>query len=113
MKPKDIPNIMLFSTMFSRACETNVAQQRNWYPSPIAGLYSYQAWNGFVGFWQNGAVLETFANFMDYGNNTRYQVNRNMLLMHFLLLKFAVKTKFVRLLNFSSCPCAFPCRMCS
>lgn len=57
-----------------RACETNVALQRNWYPSPIAGLFSYQAWNGFVGFWQNGAVLETFANFMHYGNNTRYQV---------------------------------------
>ncbi|CAH1272629.1 Hypp4900 [Branchiostoma lanceolatum] len=55
------------------ACRTQLALQRNWFPSPIAGLFSYQVWNGFDGFWQNGAVLETFANFMYYGNHTRYQ----------------------------------------
>eukprot|EP00058_Branchiostoma_floridae_P014672 XP_002600160.1 hypothetical protein BRAFLDRAFT_66668 [Branchiostoma floridae] len=55
------------------ACRTQLALQRNWFPSPIAGLFSYQVWNGFDGFWQNGAVLETFANFMHYGNHTRYK----------------------------------------
>lgn len=53
-----------------RACSTVYALQYNWFPSPIAGLFSYQAWNGFDGFWQNGAVLETLANWMEYGNNT-------------------------------------------
>ncbi len=55
------------------ACHAQNALQRNWYPSPIAGLYSYQAWNGFDGFWQNGCVLETFANFMSYASHTRYK----------------------------------------
>ena len=29
-------------------------------------------WNGFDGFWQNGVVLETLANWMEYANNTMY-----------------------------------------
>ena len=53
-----------------RSCMAAFALQHNWYPSPIAGLFSYQTWNGFDGFWQNGAVLETMANFMFYGNNS-------------------------------------------
>ena len=31
-----------------------------------------QIWNGFDGFWQNGAVLEPMVNFMVYANHTRY-----------------------------------------
>ena len=57
-----------------RACMTAFALQHNWYPSPIAGLFSYQTWNGFDGFWQNGAVLETLANFMHYANNTMFVI---------------------------------------
>ncbi|XP_076809360.1 uncharacterized protein LOC143452323 [Clavelina lepadiformis] len=56
-----------------RSCMTAYALQHNWFPSPISGLFSYQTWNGFDGFWQNGAVLETLANFMYYGNNTMYK----------------------------------------
>ena len=55
------------------SCLAQFAHQCNWYPSPIAGLFSYQSWNGYDGFWQNGVVLETMANFMHYGNNTRYK----------------------------------------
>ncbi|KAI8521481.1 hypothetical protein Bbelb_012350 [Branchiostoma belcheri] len=54
------------------ACRTELALQRNWFPDPIAGLFSYQTWNGFDGFWQNGAVLESVVNFMHYANNTRH-----------------------------------------
>jgi len=36
-------------------------------------LFSYQTWNGFDGFWQNGVVLEALTNFMAYANNTRYK----------------------------------------
>ena len=42
------------------------------FPDPIAGLFSYQTWNGMDGFWQNGVAIETMTNFMAYGNNTRY-----------------------------------------
>nr|XP_039249574.1 uncharacterized protein LOC120327196 isoform X1 [Styela clava] len=56
-----------------RACMSAFALQHNWYPSPIAGLFSYPVWNGFDGFWQDGAALETLANFMWYGNNTMYK----------------------------------------
>ena len=55
------------------ACLTESALQTNWFPSPISGLYSYQDWNSFDGFWQNGAVLETLANFAHYANHTRYR----------------------------------------
>ena len=55
------------------ACLAENALQRNWYPSPIGGLFSYQAWNGFDGFWQNGIILETMVNFMQYANHTRYK----------------------------------------
>merc|ERR1719209_1235149 len=48
------------------------ALQRNWFPDPIQGLFSYQSWNGMDGFWQNGVVLESMANAMHYLNNTRY-----------------------------------------
>ncbi|XP_066303707.1 uncharacterized protein [Branchiostoma lanceolatum] len=54
------------------ACRTELALQMNWFPDPIAGLFSYQTWNGFDGFWQNGAVLEPVVNFMHYANNTRH-----------------------------------------
>ncbi|KAK3098040.1 hypothetical protein FSP39_015536 [Pinctada imbricata] len=55
------------------ACKTEFAHQSNWFPSPIAGLFSYLIWNGYDGFWQNGAVLETITNFMYYANHTRYK----------------------------------------
>lgn len=56
------------------ACKSQFALQSNWWPSPIAGLFSYQVWNGYDGFWQNGLVLETYTNFFAFvGNNTRYQ----------------------------------------
>lgn len=54
------------------ACKAQYAFQRNWYPDPIAGLFSYQTWNGMDGFWQNGLAIETLANAMHYGNHTRY-----------------------------------------
>ncbi|XP_013384707.1 uncharacterized protein LOC106154774 [Lingula anatina] len=54
------------------ACRTEYAFQQNWWPSPIAGLFSYQTWNGFDGFWRNGAVLEVLTNFMAFANNSRY-----------------------------------------
>ncbi|KAK3097357.1 hypothetical protein FSP39_008978 [Pinctada imbricata] len=54
------------------ACKTEFAHQSNWFPSPIAGLFSYLIWNGYDGFWQNGAILETITNFMYYANHTRY-----------------------------------------
>lgn len=52
------------------ACAIQFALQANWFPSPIAGLFSYQVWNGYDGFWQNGAVLETMANIIAYTNKT-------------------------------------------
>ena len=57
------------------ACMAENALQRNWYPSPIGGLFSYQVWNGFDGFWQNGIILETMLNFMHYARHTRYENN--------------------------------------
>ena len=33
-------------------CMAQHAFQRNWFPDPIAGLFSYQSWNGMDGFWQ-------------------------------------------------------------
>ncbi|KAL3836995.1 hypothetical protein ACJMK2_022388 [Sinanodonta woodiana] len=54
------------------ACTAQVALQANWFPSPIAGLFSYLVWNGFDGFWQNGAVLEPMVSFMEYANHSRY-----------------------------------------
>ncbi|WAQ97961.1 YHG7-like protein [Mya arenaria] len=56
------------------ACRIQFAHQANWFPSPIAGLFSYEIWNGYDGFWQNGAVLETFVNFLANTNatHTRY-----------------------------------------
>ncbi|VDI70110.1 Hypothetical predicted protein [Mytilus galloprovincialis] len=56
------------------ACKAQFALQSNWWPSPIAGLFSYQVWNGYDGFWEDGIALETFTNFIAFvGNNTRYQ----------------------------------------
>ena len=55
------------------ACRAQFALQRNWFPDPIQGLFSYQTWNGMDGFWQNGVALETMANSMLYLNNTRYR----------------------------------------
>lgn len=52
------------------ACKIQFAHQANWFPSPIAGLFSYQIWNGYDGFWQNGVVLETFTNFVANTNKT-------------------------------------------
>ncbi|XP_045205151.2 uncharacterized protein LOC123557625 [Mercenaria mercenaria] len=52
------------------ACKIQFAHQANWFPSPIAGLFSYEIWNGYDGFWQNGAVLESFTNFVAYTNKT-------------------------------------------
>lgn len=67
------------------ACKTQFALQSNWWPSPIAGLLSFQAWNSLSAFWENGIILETYANFVAFvGNNTRYRgiiksSNRNLL----------------------------------
>ena len=54
------------------ACLAQHALQRNWFPDPIAGLFTYQTWNGMDGFWQDGIAIETMANAMHYGNHTRY-----------------------------------------
>ena len=54
------------------SCQAQYALQRNWYPDPIGGLFSYQTWNGMDGFWQNGVVIESMVNAMVYGNHTRY-----------------------------------------
>ena len=56
-----------------QACRAQYSLQRNWYPDPIQGLFTYQTWNGMDGFWQNGVVLETMANCIHYLNNTRYR----------------------------------------
>merc|ERR1711892_486086 len=53
------------------ACRAQFALQRNWFPDPIQGLFSYQTWNGMDGFWQNGVVLESMANALHYLNNKR------------------------------------------
>ena len=45
-----------------QACMAQWALQQNWYPDPIGGLFSYQTWNGFDGFWQNGVILEAYLN---------------------------------------------------
>ncbi|XP_065175563.1 uncharacterized protein LOC135805457 [Sycon ciliatum] len=54
------------------SCKAQFSMQQNWFPDPLNGFYSYETWNGFDGFWQNGAVLEAFANFAYYANHTRY-----------------------------------------
>ena len=54
------------------ACRAQFSMQRNWFPDPLGGLYSYETWNGFDGFWQNGVILETFVNAAVYGNHSRY-----------------------------------------
>ena len=54
------------------SCQAEYALQRNWYPDPIGGLFSYQTWNGMDGFWQNGLAIEAMTNAMIYGNHTRY-----------------------------------------
>ena len=55
-----------------QACQTVDALMYNWYPSPLEGFNSYQVWNGFDGFWQDGSALETLVNFDFYTNTTRY-----------------------------------------
>ena len=54
------------------ACNGLDAMQNNWFPSPIAGLFTYQAWNGFDGFWQNGLMIETLSNYIIYTKSKRY-----------------------------------------
>ena len=54
------------------ACATLDALQHIWFSSPIAGLYDYLEWNGFDGFWQNGAVLLPMVDYMRYTNSSRY-----------------------------------------
>ena len=54
------------------SCQAQYALQRNWYPDPIGGLFSYQTWNGMDGFWQNGLAIEAMTNAMIYGNHSRY-----------------------------------------
>jgi mannan endo-1,6-alpha-mannosidase len=49
------------------------ALQYNWFPDPMQFLNTYQSWNGFDGFWQNGVVLETMANVKAYTNSTQYE----------------------------------------
>ena len=56
----------------NHACRALDSLQNNWFPSPIAGLFSYQAWNGFDGFWQNGLAIGTLAEYMLYTNSSRY-----------------------------------------
>ena len=47
------------------------ALQFNWYPDPLQYMNSYQSWNGFDGFWQNGVVLEAIANVRAYTESTK------------------------------------------
>ena len=47
------------------------ALQYNWYPDPLQYMNSYQSWNGFDGFWQNGVVLEAIANVRAYTESTK------------------------------------------
>ena len=72
-----IKNINNETIGFDRAaffsCQAQYALQRNWYPDPIGGLFSYQTWNGMDGFWQNGLAIEAMVNAMAYGNHSRYK----------------------------------------
>ena len=72
------------------SCQAEYALQRNWYPDPIGGLFSYQTWNGMDGFWQNGLAIEAMTNAMIYGNHTRYlsvvKVNYNYVVQNPKLL---------------------------
>ena len=78
------------TTEFDKAallsCQAQYALQRNWYPDPIGGLFSYQTWNGMDGFWQNGLAVEALTNAMIYGNHSRYlsvvQVTFNFQIEH-------------------------------
>jgi hypothetical protein len=56
-----------------QTCVASYVMQENWYPDPIGYLFSYQTWNGFDGFWQDGVTIEAFVNAMKYGNNTRFK----------------------------------------
>ena len=66
------------------SCQAQYALQRNWYPDPIGGLFSYQTWNGMDGFWQNGLAVEAMTNAMMYGNHSRYmsvvKVHKNIII---------------------------------
>jgi len=53
------------------ACKTAAALNHNWYPSPASSVRTYQSWNSMSGFWQDGTVLESLANWMHRANNTR------------------------------------------
>merc|ERR1719234_2580360 len=78
------------------ACSAQFALQRNWFPDPIQGLFSYQSWNGMDGFWQNGVVLESMANAMQYLNNTRYLtvVSNSLRDLESLLLAYGPQPSF-------------------
>ena len=80
IKTNNNENVKLDNAAFW-SCQAQYALQRNWYPDPIGGLFSYQTWNGMDGFWQNGVVVESMVNAMMYGNHSRYssvvKVNQN------------------------------------
>ena len=68
----DTGKVIDFDKAALLSCQAEYALQRNWYPDPIGGLFSYQTWNGMDGFWQNGLAIEAMTNAMIYGNHTRY-----------------------------------------
>ena len=63
---------LMFDKAALLSCQAQYALQRNWYPDPIEGFFSYQTWNGMDGFWQNGVAIEAMVNAMTYGNHSRY-----------------------------------------
>ena len=72
IKNTDSENVTFDRAAFL-SCQVQYALQRNWYPDPIGGLFSYQTWNGMDGFWQNGLAIEAMVNAMAYGNHSRYK----------------------------------------
>ena len=72
IKTSNSQTVMRFDKAAYLSCQTQYALQRNWYPDPIEGLFTYQTWNGMDGFWQNGVAVEAMVNAMTYGNHSRY-----------------------------------------
>lgn len=68
---KSPPQGMNDTSMAFHSCQAAAAMNYNWFPSPIGSALSYQSWNSFSGFWQDGATLEALANWLHRGNATR------------------------------------------
>ena len=55
------------------ACQALDSLQHDWFPSPVAGLYTWLDWNGLNGFWQNGVILQTILDYVTYTKSSRYE----------------------------------------